>query len=212
MSLPGGARLYPVGQRLGELHEDGAGSRGVVVATGERAVLVEDGDRADAWDAAHGLGHLVRHVAWDRSQLGGVLGGLPSSDLDRVVADLLDRGLVAEVDPRDPAATERFLTGHRWTSRLGGLGQQERPGGFVCGIGVPGAPPVREVSPRVYEFWSLAPELPTLAAAADFLAASAVDDAGVEPEETDPAAVRLALLDWLHDLLCVGAGWLEVVR
>lgn len=211
MSLPGGPRLLPVGQRLGELHDaaEGTGSRGVLVHTGEQAVLVADGDPADVWDLAHGSGTLVRHVAWDRTVVGSVVTGLRRPDLDRVVDDLLGRGLLAEVDPAD---ADHFLTTHRWYSRLGGLGHLERPGGWVCGIGVPGAPPVREVSPRVYEFWSLAPELPSLAATADFLAAAAVDDEGVTPEETDPAAVGLDVLDWLHDLLCVGAGWLEVVR
>lgn len=209
MSLPGGARLLPVGQRLGELHTGTGGeTRGLLVHTGGEAVLVEDGDPADLWDVAHGLTAVVGHVAWDRGQVGAVFPDLGVADVDRLVEDLLARRLLAEVDPDD---AEGFLAGHRWYSRLSGLGYLERDHGWVCGIGVPGAPPVREVSPRVYEFWSLAPELGSLAEAADFLAAAAVDDPGVTAAETDPAAVRAAVVDWLHDLLCVGAGWLEAL-
>lgn len=200
--------LLPVGQRLGELHPGpGRGTSGLLVHPGPAAVLL-DGDAGDVWDLAHGLTTHVLQVPWDRAQLAAVLLDRRPADLDRTVADLLDRGLLVEVDPQDAGA---FLARHRWYSALTGLGHQPRDGGWTGALGFPGAPPVREVAPRVYEFWSLAPEFGSLQGAVDFLAAAAADDPDAPAEETDPAALAAAVVDWLHDLLCVGAGWLEVV-
>jgi hypothetical protein len=53
--------------------------------------------------------------------------------------------------------------------------------------------------------------LGSLADAAAELAALAADTAGLPAEQGDPPAVLAHLVGELHELLCVGAGFLDVL-
>jgi hypothetical protein len=203
------ALLLPVGQSLGALHPGpGLPSRGTRVRVGSRDELLPDDLTGDVWHLAHGVPRFVGAMPWGRDTLPVAVAAHEPVEVRAAVDQLLDRGLLAEVDPADPAGLERFAAGHGWQSLQAGLGYQ--PSGR-CGIGLPGAPPVREVSPRVYEFWSLAPVLGSLADAAAELAALAADTAGLPAEQGDPPAVLAHLVGELHELLCVGAGFLDVL-
>ena len=201
----GAPLVLPVGQYLGALvPAAGAAVRGHRVRVGEQVHLLADGPEFEVWSLAHGVPRLAGLLPHDSAQLVRLARAIDPAEVERLLAGLAGRGLVALVDPADPAG---FAGRHRWYSLLGGLGQQESGN---CGLGLVGSPPVREVSPRVYEFWSLAPLFADLSAAAGFLAEAAGADPDPEPAETDPDRVLTDVVGWLHDLLCVSAGWLDV--
>ncbi|RBY86105.1 hypothetical protein [Blastococcus sp. TF02A-26] len=206
MTAADDARLVlPVGQYLGALvPAAGAPVRGHRVRVGEQVHLLADGPEFEVWSLAHGVPQLAGLLPTDSAQLTRLASAIEPAEVARILTDLTGRGLLALVDPADASG---FARGHRWYSLLGGLGYQQSGNGA---IGLVGSAPIREVAPRVYEFWSLAPLFGDLRAAAEFLAGAAADDPDPVPAETDPAAVVGDLVGWLHDLLCVGAGWLDV--
>lgn len=203
------ALLLPVGQSLGALHPGpGLPSRGTRVRLGSREELLPDDLGSDVWHLAHGVPRFVGTMPWGRDALPVAVPTHEPVEVRAAVDDLLGRGLLVEVDPADPATLADVAVRLGWQSLQTGLGYQ--PSGR-CGIGLPGAPPVREVSPRLYEFWSLAPVLGSLADAAAELAALAADTPGAPAEQGDPAAVLAHVVGELHELLCVGAGFLDVL-
>jgi hypothetical protein len=200
-----GPLVLPVGQYLGALvPAPGAPVRGHRVRIGEQVHLLGDGPEFEVWSLAHGVPRLAGLLPHDTAQVIRLARAIDPADVEQLLAGLADRGLIALVDPTDARG---FARGHRWYSLLNGLGYQDSGYGA---IGIVGSPPLREVHPRVYEFWSLAPLFADLQSAAEFLADAARDDPDPAPAETDPAAVLTDVVGWLHELLCVSAGWLDV--
>ena len=201
--------LFPVGQYLGPVHP-GAGLpvRHHQVRIGWDVLPLDDGLDLDVWSLAHGHPAVVGRLPTTRATLAAVAaeGGLavPTAAVDR----LLGRGLLAEVDVR-AADGERFARTHRLHGLLTGLGDA---GPDRAGIGLLGAPPVRTVSPAVFEYWAWAPLFAHLHSAADGLAEMAAGTPGAPAVSTDPGEVLVDLLGSLHELLCVNGAYLDVVR
>ena len=201
--------LFPVGQYLGPVHP-GAGLpvRHHQVRVGWDVLPVDDGLDLDVWALAHGHPAVVGRLPTTRAVLAAVAaeGGLavPTAVVDRLVG----RGLLVEVDVHG-ADGERFARTHRLLSLLTGLGDA---GPDRTGIGLLGAPPLREVSAAVFEYWAWAPLFPDLRSAADGLAEMAAGTPGTTAVSTDPGEVLVDLLGSLHELLCVDGAYLDVVR
>ncbi|MCW2618434.1 MAG: uncharacterized protein JWR28_1583, partial [Modestobacter sp.] len=77
------------------------------------------------------------------------------------------------------------------------------------GIGLLGMPPVARVPLGTYEFWQWGHLWPTLTEAAAGLAEMAAESPEHAPEEADPEHVLDRTLRDLHQLLSVGAVYLD---
>jgi hypothetical protein len=207
--MPGtGALVFPLGHAMGPFHQHrNAPPAYWVVRLGWDSPLLPDRATADVWALAHGRRDRVGAGPWNRGELCRAAREAGIEDAGPVLDALIDRGLAAEVDPGTPSAAE-FAGTHRVQSLLLGLGElPDEPG--VDGIGLLGMPPLARVSLGTYEFWQWGHLWPTLAEAAEGLAEMAGQSPGHAPEEADPPRVLERILRELHQLLAVGAVYLD---
>ena len=209
MSAPAAEPLVlPLGHPMGPFHQhrDEPASYWVV-RLGWDSPLLPDRETAQVWQLAHGVPDQVHATPWTRTALRTAARGAGVADPDAVLDALLDRGLVAELQPGTAAAAE-FAATHRVQSLLLGLGEPA-DGRGGDGIGLLGSPPLARVSPDTYEFWQWAHLWPTLADAAAGLAEMAAAAPGRPPADADPAAVLDRVFRRLHTLLCGHAVYLD---
>jgi len=176
-----------------------------VVRLGWDSPLLPDRATAEVWALAHGNpGHAS---PWTRGELCRAAREAGVADPDAVLDGLIDRRLAAEVCPGTTAAAE-FAGTHRAQSLLLGLGElPDSPG--LDGIGLLGMAPVARVPLGTYEFWQWGHLWPTLADAAAGLAEMAAQSPEHAAEEADPSWVLERILGELHQLLAVGAVYLD---
>jgi hypothetical protein len=201
----GGPLVFPLGHAMGPFHQHrNAPPAYWVVRLGWDSPLLPDRATADVWELAHGR---VDAGPWSRGDVCRAAREAGIDDPGPVLDALIDRGLVAEVDPGTASAAE-FAATHRVQSLLLGLGElpDERD---LDGIGLLGMPPLARVSQDTYEFWQWGHLWPTLAEAAEGLAEMAGQSPGHAPEEADPPRVLERILRELHQLLSVGAVYLD---
>jgi len=200
--------VYPVGHSMGPFHQHrGTPPAYWVVRLGWDSPLLPDETTAQVWALAHGDRDRAGGTPWTRQELCRAAAESGVEDPASVLDALLDRGLVVEVAPGSVEAAE-FADTHRVQSLLLGLGEQpDQPG--VDGIGLLGMPALARVSLGTYEFWQWGHLWPTLTAAAAGLAEMAAEFPGHAPEEADPGQVLDRILRDLHQLLSVGAVYLD---
>jgi hypothetical protein len=200
--------VFPLGHAMGPFHQHrGAPPAYWVVRLGWDSPLLPDRATADVWSLAHGRPDRVGRTPWTRSELRAAALEAGIEDPDTVLTALVDRGLVAEVTPGTAEATA-FAGTHRVQSLLLGLGElPDQPGSD--GIGLLGMPPLARVPLGTYEFWQWGHLWPTLTEAAAGLAELAAQSPAHAPEEADPARVLDRVLRELHQLLAVGAVYLD---
>ena len=201
--------VFPLGHHMGPFHQHrGAPPSYWIVRLGWDSPLLHDQASADVWALAHGLSDSVGLQPWTRSQVRGAATEAGIADSDAVLDGLIARGLVAEFSPGTPAAAE-FARTHRVQSLLLGLGELPDEKG-VDGIGLFGLPPLARVLLGTYEFWQWGHLWPTLAEAAEGLAEMAAQSPQHAPDEADPGQVLDRVLRELHELLAVGAVYLDL--
>jgi hypothetical protein len=200
--------ILPLGHAMGPFHQlRGAPPAYWVVRLGWDSPLLPDQATADVWALAHGLPDRVGRTPWTRSELRPAAQEAGVEDPDAVLTALLERGLVAEVTPGTEEAAA-FAGTHRVQSLLLGLGElPDSPG--IDGIGLLGMPALARVPLGTYEFWQWGHLWPTLTEAAAGLAELAAQSPEYAPEEVDPAQVLDRILRELHQLLAVGAVYLD---
>jgi hypothetical protein len=200
--------VYPVGHSMGPFHQHrGAPPAYWVVRLGWDSPLLPDEATAQVWALAHGDRDRAGGTPWTRQELCRAAAEAGVENPAPVLDALLDRGLAVEVAPGSVAAAE-FADTHRVQSLLLGLGEQpDQPG--VDGIGLLGMPALARVSLSTYEFWQWGHLWPTLTEAAAGLAEMAAEFPGHAPEEADPGQVLDRILRDLHQLLSVGAVYLD---
>jgi hypothetical protein len=200
--------VFPLGHAMGPFHQHrGAPPSYWVVRLGWDSPLLPDQATADVWALAHGRPDRVGRAPWTRTELRRAAREAGVEDPDAALAALVERGLVAEVEPGTAGAAE-FAATHRVQSLLLGLGELPDRSG-LDGIGLLGMPALARVPLGTYEFWQWGHLWPTLTEAAAGLAEMAAQFPGHAPEEADPAAVLDRILGELHQLLSVGAVYLD---
>jgi hypothetical protein len=200
--------VLPLGHAMGPFHQHrGAPPAYWVVRLGWDSPLLPDQATADVWALAHGLPGRVGREPWTRSALCAAARDAGVGDPETVLSALVERGLVAEVTPGTEAAAE-FAGTHRVQSLLLGLGELPDQRG-IDGIGLLGMPALARVPLGTYEFWQWGHLWPTLAEAAAGLAEMAAQSPEHAPEEAEPAQVLDRMLRELHQLLAVGAVYLD---
>jgi hypothetical protein len=208
MAATGELLVFPLGHAMGPFHQHrDAPPAYWVVRLGWDSPLLQDQATADVWALAHGRRDRVGTTPWTRTELCRTAREAGVEDPGPVLDALIDRGLVAEVGPGTGSAAE-FAATHRVQSLLLGLGELPDERG-VDGIGLLGMPPLARVSLGTYEFWQWGHLWPTLAEAAGGLAEMAAQSPGHAPEEADPPQVLERILRELHQLLAVGAVYLD---
>jgi hypothetical protein len=200
--------VFPLGHAMGPFHQHrGAPPAYWVVRLGWDSPLLPDRATADVWALAHGRPDRVGRTPWTRAELRAAARQAGVEDPDTVLAALVERGLVAEVVPGTEEAAA-FAGTHRVQSLLLGLGElPDSPG--VDGIGLLGMPALARVPLGTYEFWQWGHLWPTLTEAAAGLAELAAQSPQHAPEEADPTQVLDRILGELHQLLAVGAVYLD---
>jgi hypothetical protein len=200
--------VFPLGHAMGPFHQHrGAPPAYWVVRLGWDSPLLPDRDTADVWALAHGRPDRVGRTPWTRAELRAAARQAGVEDPDTVLAALVERGLVAEVVPGTEEAAA-FAGTHRVQSLLLGLGElPDSPG--LDGIGLLGMPALARVPLGTYELWQWGHLWPTLTEAAAGLAELAAQSPQHAPEEADPAQVLDRILGELHQLLAVGAVYLD---
>jgi hypothetical protein len=209
MTAPSGAPLvFPVGHSMGPFHQHrGAPPAYWVVRLGWDSPLLPDQATAQVWALAHGLPDRADRVPWTREELCRAAREAGVEDPGPVLDALLERGLAVEVAPGTAQAAE-FTGTHRVQSLLLGLGElPDQPG--LDGIGLLGLPALARVPLATYEFWQWGHLWPTLTEAAAGLAEMAAQSPAHAPEEVDPERVLDRILRELHQLLSVGAVYLD---
>jgi hypothetical protein len=200
--------VLPLGHAMGPFHQHrGAPPAYWVVRLGWDSPLLPDQATADVWALAHGHPDRVGRAPWTRSELVRAAREAGVGDPEAVLTALVERGLVAEISPGTDAAAE-FAATHRVQSLLLGLGELPDQRG-VDGIGLLGMPALARVPLGTYEFWQWGHLWPTLAEAAVGLAEMAAHSPEHAPEEADPGQVLDRVLRELHQLLAVGAVYLD---
>jgi len=199
--------VFPLGHAMGPFHQRrGAPPAYWVVRLGWDSPLLPDRPSADVWTLAHGRPDLVASTPWTRSALCRAAREAGVEDPEPVLDALLERGLLAEVRPGAESAT--FADTHRVQSLLLGLGElPDSPG--LDGVGLLGMPALARVPLDTYEFWQWGHLWPTLTEAAAGLAEMAAQSPVAAPQETDPPQVLARVLRQLHQLLAVGAVYLD---
>jgi hypothetical protein len=209
MGAPTGEPLvFPLGHAMGPFHQHrGAPPAYWVVRLGWDSPLLQDQATADVWALAHGRRDQTDRAPWTRTELCRAARAAGVDQPDAVLDALIGRGLVAEVGPGTAEAAE-FAGTHRVQSLLLGLGElPDEPG--VDGIGLLGMPPLARVHLATFEFWQWGHLWPTLTEAAGGLAEMAAESPGHTPEEADSRQVLDRILRDLHQLLSVGAVYLD---
>jgi hypothetical protein len=209
MTAPAGEPLvFPLGHAMGPFHQHrGAPPAYWVVRLGWDSPLLQDQPTADVWGLAHGRRDRIDRAPWTRSELCRAARAAGIDEPEPVLDALIGRGLVAEVSPGTAEAAQ-FADTHRVQSLLLGLGElPDEPG--VDGIGLLGMPPVARVPLGTYEFWQWGHLWPTLTEAAAGLAEMAAASPEHAPEEADSQQVLDRILGDLHQLLSVGALYLD---
>jgi hypothetical protein len=209
MGAPAGEPLvFPLGHAMGPFHQHrGAPPAYWVVRLGWDSPLLQDQATADVWALAHGRRDQTDRAPWTRTELCRAARAAGVDQPDAVLDALIGRGLVAEVGPGTAEAAE-FAGTHRVQSLLLGLGElPDDPG--VDGIGLLGMPPLARVHLATFEFWQWGHLWPTLTEAAGGLAEMAAESPGHTPEEADSRQVLDRILRDLHQLLSVGAVYLD---
>ena len=200
--------VFPLGHAMGPFHQlRGAPPAYWVVRLGWDSPLLADRATADVWALAHGRPGKGDQVPWTRTELRRAAREAGVEDPDAVLVDLLERGLVVEVTPGTDAAAE-FAGTHRVQSLLLGLGELPDQSD-LDGIGLLGMPALAQVHAATYEFWQWGHLWPTLTEAAAGLAEMAAQSPDHAPEEADPEQVLDRILRELHQLLAVGAVYLD---
>jgi hypothetical protein len=204
----GAPLVFPVGHSMGPFHQHrGAPPAYWVVRLGWDSPLLPDQATAQVWALAHGLPDRVGRLPWTREELCRAAQEAGVESPGPVLDALLERGLAVEVAPGTPQAAE-FAGTHRVQSLLLGLGElPDSPG--LDGIGLLGVPALARVPLATYEFWQWGHLWPTLTEAAAGLAEMAARSPAHAPEEADPERVLDRVLRELHQLLSVGAVYLD---
>jgi hypothetical protein len=175
--------LLPVGHDLGAFH---AGNTQPVQQIRIGAQLAElTAEEFRVWSLAHGL---------------------TDSELDLgLVASLVDRGLLAEVEPDDPV---RFAETHRLIPLALGLGNTpDQPWMFSVGLLYQ---PVVSMTGALFDLWQWAHLSPNLWWACRESAAIAERAEIADPTQTDPLRVLVGLLGALHQLLTARVACLDL--
>jgi hypothetical protein len=200
--------VLPLGHAMGPFHQRrGTPPAYWVVRLGWDSPLLPDRAAATVWELAHGLPDRVARTPWTRGELCGAAREAGVADPEPVLGTLVELGLVAEVTPGTPEAAE-FAATHRVQSLLLGLGELPDQRG-LDGIGLLGMPALARVPLGTYEFWQWGHLWPTLTEAAAGLAEMAEQSPEHAPEEADPSQVLDRILRELHQLLAVGAVYLD---
>lgn len=188
--------IFPIGRYLGTAGEAHQVRRG------------ETTERLDpAGFAAWGLGHgpvdpvLAAGVSWTRQELVRYAGLAGLAGPDRLVAGLVERGLLVEAPATGPGA-EAFARGHRVVPIAVGLGNlADRPAEFS--IGWYGRP-LLQVDELRYEVWGWSGGYDTLWRVCQARA-------GAAPARSGPAGVLSHFLAGVHRLVSANALYLDPV-
>jgi hypothetical protein len=202
------ALVLPLGHAMGPFHaHQGEPPAYWVVRLGWDSPLLPDQATADMWSLAHGRPDRAGRSPWGRAEVCAAARQVGVADPGSVLDALIERGLVVELTPGTAEAAE-FAATHRVQSLLLGLGElPDSPG--LDGIGLLGMPALARVPLGTYEFWQWGHLWPTLAEAAAGLAEMAAQSPEHTPEEADPEQVLDRILRELHQLLAVGAVYLD---
>jgi hypothetical protein len=207
--------IYPIGHFRGPFYTDNVAVPDAYLVRVGATVASLPYLHFLTWSVSHGLiadpppPPMTRDGLAERATEEGV------ADAPALISELVDAGLLHEVDLDGPAA-EEFARRYRLSPLLLGLGNSgEDPLGFQ--IGLPGAPAV-VVSPHIYNLWHSAPSTATLWDACEQMATeNRALVAEVGPEgiaalfSEDPREILAGFLGSLHTLLASSAAYLDEV-
>jgi hypothetical protein len=198
--------VIPVGQASGPVFE-GAGDKplGFEVRVGEVICTLDD-DEFALWGIAHAEPERLASQQWTRRVVLNEARKAAVTKPERVFDQLVEDGLVAEVDPGTDGATA-FADAHRLFPLAVGLGND--PDELeTFGIGFPDEPRLG-VNRHPFHLWLLAPASPSLWAACQTLAAD-LRAGGETDEELVSAETMLAgFLGMLPVLIATGCAFVD---
>jgi hypothetical protein len=192
--------LFPIGHYCGTQYVDAA----PVHLVRHGASFHElDAQTFTLWSFAHGSRQAVEsETPWTRHAVVELAQATGTPD---VVDDLLESGLLAEVDP---AAGVDFARSHRVTPLMLGLGNTAAEP-LLCGIGFLNHP-VLQVSLAIYDVWQWSAMDSSLWRTCEN-AAAAARAAGLDnPDLVDPNLLLTGFLEALHALVSVNAACVDV--
>lgn len=203
------ALVFPVGHYMGPFHPSRDGpAKHHIVRVGWETPKLPDEEHVDIWALAHGLPARIDKVRWTRRAIMEAAEEAEMPDAAKILDNLADLGLIAEVMPGTEQARE-FAESHRLQSLLIGLGNSpEDP--ILDGIGLVGMQPVVKVRPRIFEIWQWAHLWPTVWAACEGLAYVAGQVEESNPDAADPEQVLGLMLDAMRTLISRNAAYLDV--
>lgn len=215
MATPGGQSggaapvVFPIGHYMGPFHpRPGAPPRHFIVRIGWTTPKLPDEAHLDVWAFAHGLPTRIDSERWTREAVVRTAEDAGVADAGAVVENLLERRLLAEVEPGTDQAVE-FARTYRMQSLLIGLGNgPDDP--VLDGIGIAGLPAVVRVRPRVFELWQWGHLWPDLWSTCESLAEVSRESGSTDPDETEPERVLDFALGALRTLVAHNAAYLDV--
>ena len=206
---PGEPLIFPIGQYVGAFARVGRpDERSHHVCRGGQIVELTDESFA-LWGLAHGpLDPIIASsTPWTRPELGQYASRAGIAEPARLVADLAERGLLAET-PREGPAAQAFAGRHRAVPTMLGLGNTaEDPELFTIGFF---ESDVLGVGEGLYELWAWSGADGNLWQVCESAArlAHAADDP--DPQTTDPGRVLADFLASAHALLSASAMYLDL--
>lgn len=200
--------LFPIGHDIGPHYQAG---RSV-----EPARRVRLGPRYHeltrrkfvVWKLAHGSQEAVESERpWDRQSVESLAKATGIVDVDDIVDELTEAGLLVEVTPGARDARS-FATAHRLLPLMLGLGNSPKAP-WLFGIGLVDLPVVSVTFP-VFDLWHWSSMDETLWDACRS-AAEIAERQGVEdPDFIDPKRLLTGFLGALHGILMAGAAHLDI--
>jgi hypothetical protein len=202
-----GPLLVPIGHYVGAVYRDG--ERGVRRQVRRGATFHDlTDDQFAIWSAAHGTQEAVQAgVAWQRRSVEEHPQVAGLADASRLIDEMLDSGLLAEVAPGRDEVLE-FARAYRLVPLMLGLGNSpDDPDMLDIGFL---HQPVLSVSYPIYDLWQWSTVEDSVWSTCESAADVAQRSGYTNPEHIDPSRLLTGLLRSLHALLVARAAYLDI--
>ncbi|MBT8226185.1 MAG: hypothetical protein HKP61_16945 [Dactylosporangium sp.] len=200
--------IFPIAHYVGETYNSEDQTTTYDLRGGWRTAQLTQTER-DVWLLAHGLPDRLQEAQrWTRTALLDMSTLHLGREAERVVADLLERDVLAEVVPGTEGAID-FAKEHRLVPLQLGLGNtREEPWAWRIGL----ASPVIAVSHTVYNTWEWCHLYRSLWDSCKSLVKIRREDSALssKPEDLDPEVVLTEVLETAHALLSTSCAYFDV--
>jgi hypothetical protein len=199
--------LLPIGHYVGAIYRDGQPSARRQVRRGVTFHDLTD-DQFAVWSAARGTPEAIENeVAWHRRSVTEHPDVAGVADVGRLIEEMLDIGLLAEVTPDAEQALD-FARSHRLVPLMLGLGNStDDPDMFDIGFL---HQPALSMTHAIYDLWQWSTMEESMWATCESAADVAQRSGYTNPDHTEPARLLVGLLGSLHALLISRAAYLDI--